>query len=113
MVNTDINDKFKSFYLRQQNINKKKQFQNTPFIVDHAYFVQFQDWEKAHDSQDLTFIPFAKKMSEYVKDCTELSKKISDKEDGYKTGGKIMKKATGGTTLKKYLESQKISMQRW
>ncbi|MDE3254501.1 MAG: hypothetical protein KGN97_00845 [Bacteroidota bacterium] len=84
MVNTDINDKFKLFYLRQQNINKEKQFQNTPFIVDHAYFVQFQDWEKAHDSQDLTFIPFAKKMSEYVKDCTELSKKISDKEDGYK-----------------------------
>ena len=84
MVNADINDKFKLFYLRQQNINKEKQFQNTPFIVDHAYFVQFQDWEKAHDSQDLTFIPFAKKMSEYVKDCPELSKKISDKEDGYK-----------------------------
>jgi hypothetical protein len=33
---------------------------------------------------DLTFTPFAKKMSEYLKDCPELAKKIEDKEKGYK-----------------------------
>lgn len=33
---------------------------------------------------DLAFSPFHKKVSKLVSDCKELSKKIANKEDGYK-----------------------------
>jgi hypothetical protein len=47
-------------------------------------YVELPGAEKLYSPNNLYFMPFHKKMAEITADCPELSKKIADKEDGYK-----------------------------
>ena len=48
--------------------------------------VLFPNSEKPRSLTDLSFTPFAKKVSKLVADCASLSEKIATKKDGYKLG---------------------------
>jgi hypothetical protein len=84
MLNHGPQDRFRLFYLRKQEVNTDRSFSQDPFKVNSAFFVMLPEWDKAHDIEDLRFMPFAKKMSGYLQDCPELSEKIKNKEEGYK-----------------------------
>lgn len=47
-------------------------------------YIQSPDMKSPRAINDLAFSPFHKKVSKLVSDCKELSKKIANKEDGYK-----------------------------
>jgi hypothetical protein len=47
-------------------------------------YVELPGAEKLYSPNNLYFMPFHKKMAAITADCPELSKKIADKEDGYK-----------------------------
>jgi hypothetical protein len=83
MINASTTDKFKMYRLRK--LEKVEMANATrPYDVKRGYYVMLPDFKNAHEIVDMTFSPFAKKMSEYLKDCPVLAKKIEDKEKGYK-----------------------------
>jgi hypothetical protein len=83
MLNASANDKFKMYSLRK--LEKSVMPNSTkPYDLKTGFYVMLPEFKNAHEIVDLTFTPFAKKMSEYLKDCPELAKKIEDKEKGYK-----------------------------
>lgn len=47
-------------------------------------YVELPGADRLYSTNNLYFMPFNKKMAEITADCPELSKKIADKEDGYK-----------------------------
>lgn len=83
MLNGSPNDKFRMYRLRKL---EKETMQNAsrPYSLNRGFYVMLPEFKNAHEIVDLTFTPFAKKMSNYLKDCPELAKKIEDKEKGYK-----------------------------
>ncbi len=81
-INQSPEDKFRMYRLRK--VEKAEGPSDKPWQLKRGYFVMLPDFKNAHEIIDMTFTPFAKKMSEYLKDCPELSKKIADKEEGYK-----------------------------
>lgn len=82
MHNSDA-DKFKMFHLRKMERNTSGIGENA-YELKRGWYVLLPDFKNAHEIVDFTFTPFAKKMSEHLKDCPELAKKIADKEKGYK-----------------------------
>lgn len=56
------------------------------FLVTREYHVQKSDWDQSYSVANLKFMPFHKKGSAMVEDCSDLAKKISKKEKGYKMG---------------------------
>jgi hypothetical protein len=54
--------------------------------ITTEYYVLFEGEEFAININDAKFLPFKKKMAAKVESCSELSKKIAGKEDGYKVG---------------------------
>ena len=83
MLNAAPSDKFRMFQLRKLERNTSN-IGNNPYDLKRGFYVMLPDFKNAHEIVDFTFTPFAKKMSEYLKDCPDLSKKIADKEKGYK-----------------------------
>ena len=83
-LNDNDSDRFRMFYIRHEVRNTDQQFQSGQWKLDHGYYVLLPDMEKAYDIEDTRFMPFAKKMSALLQDCPDLSKKIADKEAGYK-----------------------------
>lgn len=83
MLNNSVEDKFKMFQFRRL---EKSQMPSAdkPYDLNRGYYVMLPEFKNAHEIVDLTFTPFAKKMSEYLKDCPELAEKIKAKEKGYK-----------------------------
>lgn len=77
-------DKFKMYRYRQVAVKPKEFSQTTPYELKTGYFVMLSDFKNAHEITDITFTPFAKKMSGYLKDCPTLADKIKSKEEGYK-----------------------------
>jgi len=84
MLNNSEQDKFKMYLFRKVEAVPKQFSQTKPYELKTDYYVVLPDFKNAHNMEDLTFTPFAKKMSDYLKDCPELSDKIKNKEDGYK-----------------------------
>ena len=82
MINNSPDDKFKMYRLRK--VEAGSAASNKPYDLHRGYYILLPDFKNAHEIIDLTFTPFAKRMSEYLKDCPELAKKIEDKEKGYK-----------------------------
>ena len=63
----------------------KKYEQNEQKKVVAKYFVLFPEAKKAKDIvNDITLMPFAKKVSKQVQDCPDLAGKIGNKEEPYK-----------------------------
>jgi glycosyltransferase involved in cell wall biosynthesis len=56
------------------------------YETERDYVVLFPGQSKPKPISDLAFMPFNKKVSKLVADCPELSKKIENKEEGYKLG---------------------------
>ncbi len=84
MVNALPDDKFKMYRLRKLEKNPMQGSDQKPYDLKRGYYVMLPEFKNAHEIIDLAFTPFAKKMSEYLKDCPDLAKKITDKESGYK-----------------------------
>ncbi|RQO29970.1 hypothetical protein DBR32_13735 [Taibaiella sp. KBW10] len=84
MLNESENDKFKMYFFRKLEKNAKEFSAGQAYTVATGYYVMLPEFKNAHEIVDVTFTPFAKKMSEYLKDCPEVSEKIKDKKDGYK-----------------------------
>lgn len=85
MLNGSLDDKFKMYRYRKLERNEMSSgAKDKPYLLHRAFYVMLPDFKNAHEIVDLTFSPFAAKMSEYLKDCPELAKKIEDKEKGYK-----------------------------
>jgi hypothetical protein len=68
----------------QHNVGEGSE--NPHFPTYRDYYAQFPSQEKIKAIDDVTFMPFAKKVSKMVESCPALSKKIADKEDGYSLG---------------------------
>lgn len=83
-LNGSDDDKFKMFFYRKVEANSKEFAANKPYLLNTGYYVMLPEFKNAHEITDMTFTPFAKKMSEYLKDCPEVADKIKDKKDGYK-----------------------------
>jgi len=85
MLNGSMTDKFKMYRFRKLE-KKDAQFATTdrPAELKRGYYVMLPDFKNAHEIVDVTFTPFASKMSDYLKDCPALAEKISNKEKGYK-----------------------------
>lgn len=83
-LNNSDDDKFKMFFLRKLEVTPKDFAASKPYTLSTGYYVMLPEFKNAHEIIDITFTPFAKKMSEYLKDCPEVSEKIKDKKDGYK-----------------------------
>lgn len=84
MLHTDANDPFKMYLLRMVAVKSPEFRQNGAFELSRSFYVQLPEFKVAHGLEDITFTPFAKKMSNYLKDCPELAEKIKNKEEGYK-----------------------------
>lgn len=83
MLNKSASDKFKMYLFRKLERNDSHIGDNA-YDLHTGYYVKLPDFKNAHEIVDVTFSPFASKMSEYLKDCPELSEKIADKKKGYK-----------------------------
>lgn len=83
MLNGSPTDKFKMYLLRKLEANTSG-IGDRPYDVATGYYVILPEFKNAHEIIDIKFTPFAKKMSEYLKDCPELAEKIADKDKDYK-----------------------------
>lgn len=70
-----------------ENINQGRVGSGSPalYSTSREIIISFPD-KKSKSIKDLSFAPFHKKVSKLVADCPSLSKKIANKEDGYKVG---------------------------
>jgi hypothetical protein len=85
MLNNSRDDKFKMYRFRKLERNEMSSgAKDKPYLLHRAFYVMLPDFKNAHEIVDMTFSPFASKMSGYLKDCPELAKKIEDKEKGYR-----------------------------
>jgi hypothetical protein len=67
-------------------------------------YVELPGADRLYSTNNLYFMPFHKKMAEITAGCPELSKKIADKEDGYK-----VKKLLGLPTNLETMETKAIN----
>lgn len=84
MLNENSDDPFKMYLLRLVSEKPAGFRQEGNYELSRSYYAFLPGFKIARGLEDLTFTPFARKMSNYLKDCSELSKKIKNKEKGYK-----------------------------
>jgi hypothetical protein len=70
----------------QHNIGKAIGNEAPQFTTYRDYYAQFPTQKQIKPLGDVTFIPFAKKVSKLVESCPPLSEKIAGKEKGYSIG---------------------------
>jgi hypothetical protein len=83
-LNTKLDDKMKMYRYYNLSANSSSSSMGKPYSLNKGFFKKFPDDRVATEMGGFSFTPFAKGMSKEVSDCEALSKKIKDKEDGYK-----------------------------
>ena len=82
VLNSNLDDKMKLYRLWIGSTSATDATQ--PKKLNKGFFMKIKGDDIATQVGAVSFVPFHKSMSKSVSDCPELSKKIKEKEEGYK-----------------------------